>query len=101
VVLGLGPQVDLHALEGLLVEDQALSPLRTIIGAVVGGIWIGDGADAFVDELSQLVIPGVGRVMDDISTYSKDIQHAVEVIDQADQQVRGIANHLNDVFNFY
>jgi len=84
-----------------IVDDQALSPLRAIVGAVTGGIWVGDGADAFVDEVSSLVIPGVGQVIDDISIYRKNLDHAVDVIDQADQQVRGIANHLSDVFNFF
>lgn len=82
-----------------IVEDQALNPLRAIVQQVVGGVWIGEGANAFVEELSSLMIPGVGRVMEDISTMNRNIQHACDVIDQADQQVTTMANGLGDIFS--
>ncbi len=92
VVSQLGQQLN-------VVQDQAMAPLRSMVQAVVGGMWIGDGADAYVDELSSLMIPGVGRVMDDIQIYSKNLQRATEVMDAADRQVTSIANSLGDVFS--
>ena len=81
-----------------VVQDQALAPMRQFVQAVAGGMWVGDGADAFVEEVSSLMIPGVGQVGDHITTLHKNLQNAVDVIDQADQQVNSKINGLADVF---
>ena len=82
-----------------IVQEQALAPMRQMIQAVTGGIWIGDGADAFVEEVSSLMIPGVGRVAEHITIMHKNIQHACDVIDQADASVNSKINGLADVFD--
>ncbi|MFN8455173.1 MAG: hypothetical protein U0401_10990 [Anaerolineae bacterium] len=81
-----------------VVQEQALAPMRKMVQAVVGGIWIGDGANAFVEEVNSLVIPGVGQVGEHISTVHKNLQHACDVIDQADAQVTSKVNGLADIF---
>jgi len=81
-----------------VVQEQAMAPMRQMIQAVMGGIWIGDGADAFVEEVSSLMIPGVGRVADNITMIHKNVQHAADVIQQADQQVSSKVNGLADIF---
>jgi len=81
-----------------VVQEQAMAPMRQMIQAVMGGIWIGDGADAFVEEVSSLMIPGVGRVADNITMIHKNVQHAADVIQQADQQVNSKINGLADIF---
>jgi hypothetical protein len=85
-----------------VVQDEALSPLRMIVQAVTGGVWIGKGADAFVEEISSLMIPGVGQVADQISTLSSNITFARDVIDRADEEVNQIVrSRLYDAFEFY
>ncbi len=81
-----------------IVQEQALAPMRQMIQAVTGGIWIGDGANAFVEEVSSLMIPGVGKVGEHITTMHKNLQHACDVIDQADSSVNSKVNGLADVF---
>jgi uncharacterized protein YukE len=81
-----------------IVQDQALAPMRQMVQAVLGGIWVGDGANAFVEEVSSLMIPGVGRVADNIGILHKNLQHACDVIDQADEQVNSKVNALADIF---
>jgi len=81
-----------------VIQEQAMAPMRQMIQAVMGGIWVGDGANAFVDEVSSLMIPGVGRVADNITMIHKNVQHAADVIQQADQQVNSKINGLADVF---
>ena len=81
-----------------ILREQALSPIQKMVQAVTGGIWIGDGADAFVEEVSNLVIPGVGQVGEHIDFVHKGLQHACDTIDQADSQVAGKAKGLADVF---
>lgn len=81
-----------------VVRDQALSPMRMMVQQVTGGIWIGQGANAFVEEVSSLMIPGVGQVMDHITFMNTNLQRASEIIDAADQRVQGMANSLGDTF---
>ena len=82
-----------------IVEEQARAPMRAMVEAVVGGIWIGKGADAFVEEVSSLMMPGVGQIVDHISIMHKNIQNAMDVIDQADEQVSSLVNGLADIFD--
>ncbi len=35
-----------------VVQEQAMSPMKAMVDQVVGGVWVGDGADAFVEEVS-------------------------------------------------
>lgn len=81
-----------------VVEQMALAPLRAIVGQVTGGVWKGDGANKFVDEVSKMMIPGVGRVGTQIRTFNSNLQHAIAVMDQADTQVASLAKGLGDVF---
>lgn len=82
-----------------VIEDQAMSPMRNMIQAVVNGVWIGEGANAFVEEVSSMFIPGIGRVAETINVVNNNLQHAIDVLDQADQQVTGMVNSLGDLFD--
>ncbi|MBK8051549.1 MAG: hypothetical protein IPK16_33355 [Anaerolineales bacterium] len=81
-----------------IVQDQALAPMRAMVQQVVGGIWIGQGANAFVEEVSSLMIPGVGQVMDHITFMSSNLQRAMDIIDDADKQAQSMASSLGDTF---
>lgn len=85
-----------------VVTEQALNPARAMVQAVVGGIWRGNGADAFVNEISSLMIPGVGQVIDQITQLGSDITSARDVMDRADESVeRLVRTRLFDAFEFY
>lgn len=81
-----------------IVQDQALSPMRAIVQEVVGGVWIGEGANAFVEEINSLMIPGVGQVCDNITFCHSGLQFAQETMERADQEVNNKINALGDVF---
>ena len=107
ILLRIAKAVLGQVLQGLMqqfnvVQEQALAPMRAMIQAVTGGIWIGQGADAFVEEVSSLMIPGVGKVGNNISKMRADLEHARDVMDQADQDVsRLVTSRLSDAFNFF
>jgi hypothetical protein len=85
-----------------IVETSVHNPMQAIVQSVVGGVWQGQGANAFVDEVSSLVIPGVGVVSSHITRMSDNTQKAREIIDQADGEVEGIVHgQLTDQFRFY
>jgi len=85
-----------------VVQDQALAPMRSFIQAVTGGIWIGNGANAFVEEVSSLMIPGVGKVSEQITTMHGNLGKARDIIDRADEEVdRLVKGRIFDSFGFY
>lgn len=85
-----------------VVTEQALNPMRTMIQQVTDGVWVGEGANAFVEEVSSLMIPGVGKVGEHISTMSRNLQFARDTIERADEEVdRLVKGRIFDAFGFY
>jgi uncharacterized protein YukE len=82
-----------------IVQEQAYSPMQAMVQQVTDGVWVGKGADAFVEEVSGLMMPGVGKIGDGINVFSKNIQNAMDVMDRADDQVAGMVNGLGDIFD--
>ncbi len=81
-----------------VIQEQAFSPMQAMVQQVTDGVWIGKGADAFVEEVSSIMMPGVGKIGDGINIFSKNIQNAMDVMDRADEQVSGFVNSLGDIF---
>jgi uncharacterized protein YukE len=81
-----------------VIQEQAFSPMQAMVQQVTDGVWVGKGADAFVEEVSSIMMPGVGKIGDGINVFSKNIQNAMDVMDRADEQVSGIINSLGDIF---
>jgi hypothetical protein len=48
--------------------------------------------------VSSIMIPGVGRVADDVDFFRNGLQKAEEIMDQADNQAASKANALGDIF---
>jgi hypothetical protein len=85
-----------------MIEEQAMQPMRMVLQMIMGGVWIGKGADAFVEEVQSLMIPDVGRVSTRITKCQGDINFARNVIDRADADVsRLVKSNLADKFKFY
>lgn len=85
------------------VEEQVRTPLRQMIQMVKGGIWTGQGADAFVEEVTSLLIPDVdAKVSENVSQMRTKIQTAEEIIVRADEEVEALVRgRLSDTFKFY
>jgi hypothetical protein len=81
-----------------IVEDQALSPLKTVVQQVEGGVWKGEGANKFIDEVSSISIPGVGQVGDQIRSFQGNLTRARDIIMQADKQAHQVVGNLADTF---
>jgi uncharacterized protein YukE len=81
-----------------VVQEMAYQPMQQMVQQVTSGVWVGKGADAFVEEVSSIMMPGVGKIGDGIGQYQKNIQHAIDTIDQADQAVNNLVNGIADVF---
>ncbi len=81
-----------------VVQDQAYKPMQAMVQQVVGGVWVGRGADQFVQEVSSLAMPNVERIGQQIVRTQQNINFAIDTIDKADEQVRAKVNGLGDLF---
>jgi hypothetical protein len=81
------------------VENSVLSPLRNQVNLVLGGIWIGDGANRFVEEMTSDVIPLLLSIIGLNTSYADGIRKSMEIMDQAEKQASAKAQQLVDVFS--
>ncbi len=81
-----------------IVQDMAHKPMQAMVQQVVSGAWVGEGADAFVEEVSNIFMPRTTRISEQISKFNGDLQAAVDTIDRADAQVNNAVNGLADIF---
>jgi hypothetical protein len=81
-----------------IIEEAVTSPLRALVGQVTGGIWKGDGADRFVQEMTQEVIPMLVNIMNVNTSYTSMIRRAIDKMNQAEQQAAHQAQTLLEQF---
>jgi uncharacterized protein YukE len=85
-----------------MIQELVQSPLQSMISEVSGGIWTGDGANAFMDEVNGTFLPTSQNVHDSIGGIRDSISTAQETIEAADSKAAGLVNDLADIFgNIY
>lgn len=82
-----------------IVQQSITAPLRSWVGQVTSGIWVGDGANKFVEEMTSQVIPQLASIMTINTNFANSIKKTLDTLQQAVQTATGIANTLPDVFN--
>lgn len=81
-----------------IIEDAVTNPLKAIVQQVTGGVWRGDGATRFAQEMGSEVIPSLLNIMNINQSYAGAIRHSVERMQQAEQQAAQSAQTLLDIF---
>lgn len=81
-----------------IVQDMAYKPMQMMVQEVVSGVWVGEGADAFVEDVSSIFMPRSMNVIENINKFNADLKSAVDIIDRADAQVNNVVSGLADVF---
>lgn len=82
-----------------IVDNEVKTRLNSYIEEVVGGAWKGKGADAFVASIREEALPMLTDMVDTTNELSRGILRGVEIMDEADAQVRGLVSGLEDQFN--
>ena len=77
-----------------IVDTAVKAPVNAMIGQVVGGVWKGEGADAFVEVCKNLVLPEAESIMSTGRTMSGGIGQALDIMERADNQATGFINDL-------
>lgn len=81
-----------------VIQEAVTSPLRAMVNQVMGGIWRGNGAERFVDEMMNDVIPMLVGITGVNHNYANAIKKAMDRMEQAEKQATGRAQQLFDVF---
>ena len=82
-----------------VVQDAVTSPLRALVNEVMGGMWKGDGANRFAQEMISEVIPMLVNIMGFNTNFASSITKAQNRMNQAINQATSKAQGLFDVFN--
>lgn len=89
------------------IADQVQSPINNWVQQVMGGVWTGRGADAFVNEMQTVMLPEIEALIAAIAgaggggggSFLGFLQEAIGIIDEADNAVNGIVNAVGDLFD--
>ena len=77
---------------------QISSPIRSIIQQVTNGIWVGKGADAFVDEMNSQVIPAIANLVASLTGFGGSINQASSIFDELENAVSSVFDGIGDFF---
>ena len=81
------------------IQDLVTTPLRGLVNQVMQGIWKGNGADKFVNEMTQDIIPMIANILTGTQNYANAIKKSQDHMLQGFQQASSIAQGLFDSFN--
>jgi len=82
-----------------IIESAVSAPIKGLISKVTGGIWKGDGANRFAEEMTTQVIPLLASIMTNNTQYANAIKKSQDRMTQAVQQAASVAQGLQDVFS--
>ena len=81
-----------------VVETRVSNEASKQVQKVVSGIWVGKGAEAFVEVINNEFAGRVNRILGHGRFMVQTIDHAVEKITEADQQAASIAGEAGEIF---
>lgn len=109
MVLGIILQFARAAVEGVMsqitqqlnvIQDQVLQVIMSQLNPLRDA-WKGQGANRFFEEMEQIVIPSIQRMMQFGQDYTGNIRKAMDLIEQADNRAMSIVNGILDDFNIF
>lgn len=89
VMAGVGQQQQI--VSGVLDQIKSYVPR-------VQSAWIGGDADEFAADVARKVVPAMLELIAAIAGINLNLTKATNVIDQADNKVKGMADQLGDLF---
>jgi hypothetical protein len=81
-----------------MVEEVA-GQIRGGLGPITGGAWTGAGARAFTEEVQTRLIPEIMALIASIGGFGFNITGAMNIVQQADNDVFGIVGQVTDIFD--
>lgn len=70
--------------------EQLTNQIMNLVGQLQSGGWIGRGADTFFGEMSDLVQPGMRRLISGLDDTNNAIKHIIDILSQAEQDASSL-----------
>lgn len=70
--------------------NDTLQSVRTSMGPLEDGGWIGRAADSFFDEMQAEVIPAVQRLLENLAEANRAVRDIAETMRQAETEASGL-----------
>jgi hypothetical protein len=84
------------------IQDLITAPLRGMVSQVTGGMWKGDGANRFVNEMTSEVIPMLANILTGGQSFAggikKSMDHMLLGFQSANNMAQGLFNEFNNIF---
>ncbi|MGB1250288.1 MAG: hypothetical protein ACPG8W_06620 [Candidatus Promineifilaceae bacterium] len=80
-----------------LIEEQIQAQAQGTVNTIQSGMWRGNGADRFVEEIQTTYIPDATRVVESCQLAINSIIRAIELLDEADTRTMTMASGLEDL----
>jgi hypothetical protein len=80
------------------IQTAVTNPLRGLVNNVTQGIWKGNGANKFVAEMTNQIIPMIASILTGTQNYANAIKKSQEHMLQGFQQAANIAQNLVEDF---
>jgi hypothetical protein len=84
------------------IQDLITAPLKQMISQVTGGIWKGEGANKFVDEMTNQVIPMLASILTGGQAFAggikKGMDHMNIGFNSANTMAQGLFDQFNNIF---
>ncbi len=97
----LRPEVS-NVMSGINQQKSMVDGLLSQINAVVPKVqsaWVGGDADEFAADVQRRIVPAMVELIAAIGGININLTKATDVVDQADNKVKGLANQLGDIFD--
>jgi uncharacterized protein YukE len=79
--------------------EEVVGSVRNGMNPIQGGAWVGEGANAFIEEVMTRVIPEIMALIASVMGFGGGIGSALGIIQQADNDVFGVIGNVADVFD--
>ncbi|MBI9044772.1 MAG: WXG100 family type VII secretion target [Anaerolineaceae bacterium] len=81
-----------------IVQEQVVNQINRMVQQTMDGIWIGKGADAFVEEMTSNLMPRLNQVVSHNNMVNTNIRRSMEIIAHADSNAQSLANQVGDIY---
>ncbi|MDX2160958.1 MAG: hypothetical protein SF162_06495 [bacterium] len=81
-----------------IVESQVQNVIRQHIAGLTSDVWRGDGAQRFIDDITDECLPQIARACENVRVTNRNIEVSRDTLEDADQRVKASVNRIVTAF---
>lgn len=83
------------------LSDEVTGGLKNALNPLQGGMWTGQGANKFYEEMTSMVFPEIAAIATGGIDFIGAFGAASSIIEQADEAISGILGSVVDMFDIF